>query len=53
MKKFTMQDVIDMGAELYDKKGFTREQIWQWLTILQDNDLAEFDLYAVYDLIVG
>lgn len=53
MKEFTTQDVINMGAELYDQKGFTRKQIWEWLNVLLDNDLADFNLERVYDLIVG
>ena len=27
MRKFTVQEVIDMGAELYDNKGFDRATI--------------------------
>lgn len=53
MKKFTAQDVIDMGVKLYEEKGFTRNQIYEWLCILQDNDLAEFNLQVTFDLIVG
>lgn len=51
--KFTTQDVIDMGADLYDNKGFTRESIRLFLSALLDNGCAEFDLERVYDLIVG
>ena len=54
MKKFTTQQVIDMGAKLYDEEGFTRSQIRAWLTILVNNGWAEeFDTEAIYDLIVG
>lgn len=54
--KFTAQDIIDMGAELYDNKGFSRIQIKQWLTILIDNgyvDLTDADAERLFDLIVG
>lgn len=52
-RKFTTQDVIDMGVELYDEKGFTRENVRTFLQCLLDNGKAEFDLERVYDLIVG
>ena len=58
MRKFTVQEVIDMGADLYDNKGFDRATIRKWLTILNDNDMIvekldsdRFD--SIYDLIVG
>ena len=50
---FTTQDVIDMGVELYDDKGFTRENIRIFLQCLLDNGKADFDLERVFDLIVG
>lgn len=53
MKKFTAQDVIDMGVELYENKGFTRENIKVWLTALVDNNLAEVDIERMFDIIVG
>lgn len=53
MKKFTTQEVINKGADLYDNKGFLRQFIWEWLKSLLDNGSAEFDLERVYDLIVG
>ena len=54
MKKFTKQQVINMGAELFDEKGFTREQIRMWLTILVNNGWTEdFDTERIFDLIVG
>jgi hypothetical protein len=53
MKKFTTQEVIKMGAELFDRDGFDRKQIWRWLAFLLDKNYAEFDLERVYDLIVG
>ena len=55
MKKFTGQDLIDMGAELYDNKGFTRHDIYTWLTVLFTNGcVAEgVDKSGVFDLIVG
>ena len=54
MKKFTTQQVINMGAKLYDEEGFTRSQIKAWLTILLNNGLAEdFDIERMFDIIVG
>ena len=54
MKKFTTQQVINMGAKLYDEEGFTRSQIRMWLTILLNNGLAEdFDIERMFDIIVG
>ena len=51
--KFTTQDVIDMGSDLYDNKGFTRETIRLWLQALIDNGYTDADFEKVYDLIVG
>ena len=53
MRKFTTQEVINMGADLYDNKGFTRESISIWLHALIDNGLADCDFDRIYDLIVG
>ena len=54
MKKFTGQEILDMGAELFDNCGFTRAQIRQWLTILVDNGhTEEINFEAIMDLIVG
>ena len=58
MRKFTTQEVIDMGAELYDNKGFDRATIRAWLKILNDTDMIDVKLSAdsfesLYDLIVG
>lgn len=53
---FTTQDVIDMASELYDDKGFTRENIRIFLTVLRDNgkwDAPGDTLERVYDMIVG
>jgi hypothetical protein len=53
-KKFTTQDVIDMGADLYDNYRFTREQIRMWLTILLNSGRTEsFEVEPIFDLIVG
>ena len=51
--KFTPQEVIDMGSDLYDNKGFTRETIRLWLQALIDNGYTDVDFERVYDLIVG
>lgn len=51
--KFTTQEVIDMGADFYDNKGFTRAAIKQWLIGLLDNGLADFDLERMFDIIIG
>ena len=51
--KFTTQQVIDRGAELYDNQGFTRPQIICWLKALLDNKLADFEFDRMFDLIVG
>ena len=53
IRKFTTQEVIDMGAKLYDEHGFTRPQIKRWLEALLDNELADFDLDMMFDIIVG
>lgn len=58
MRKFTVQEVIDMGAELYDNKGFDRATIRKWLECLNDNDMItkklDSDMFdRLYDLIVG
>jgi len=50
---YTTQDVVDMGADLYDNHGFTREAISKFLKALLDNGLAEFNYERVFDLIVG
>lgn len=54
-KKFSSQDVIDMGSILYDEFCFSREIIWKWLGILKENGKLEsgVDVDAVFDLIVG
>ena len=55
-EKFTTQDIIDMASELYDDKGFTRENIHIFLTCLRDNgkwDASQDTLERVYDMIVG
>lgn len=53
MYKFTTQEIIDMGAELFDKEGFSREQISKWLHILINNGCVDCDFDSVFDLIVG
>lgn len=53
--QFTTQDIIDMGASLFDK-GFTREQIHTCLVTWRDNgmwDATYAKLERVFDLIVG
>ena len=53
---FTTQDVIDMASELYDDKGFTRENIRIFLTVLRDNgkwDAPCDTIERVYDMVVG
>ena len=55
-KIFTTQDVIDMASELYDDKGFTRENIRTFLKVLMDNgkwDASGDTFERVYDMIVG
>ena len=54
--KFTTQDVIDMAADLYDNKGFTRGDIRIFLTVLQNHgqwDSTTADIDNVFDLVVG
>lgn len=54
--KFSTQDVIDMASDLYDNKGFTRENIHIFLSVLRNHgqwDATHDDLERVYDLIVG
>ena len=53
MRKFTTQEVINMGAELYEEKGFSREQIKFWLNALVNSDLADIDIERMFDIIVG
>lgn len=56
MKKFTTQEVIDMGAQLYDNRavtGFTRADIRKWLEGLLACECANFDFDAIFDLICG
>ena len=51
--KFTTQEVINMGAAMYDSREYTRADIKKWLTMLLDNHYAEFDIERMFDLIVG
>ena len=51
--KFTTQEVINMGADFYDNKGFTRAAVKVWLIGLLENGYAKFDLERIFDLIVG
>lgn len=53
LRKFTAQEVIKMGAVLYDEHGFTRAQIKHWLELLFDNGCTDCDIDRVFDLIVG
>lgn len=53
MKKFTTQEIIDMGAQLYDEGCFTRKQISDWLWALLTAGCAEFQFEPIFDLIVG
>ena len=52
--KLTIQNVIDAASDLYDNWGFGRARIRQFLEALLDSGKAEeFDIEAVFDLIVG
>ena len=54
--KFTAQDIIDMGAKLFDEDGFSRADIRIFMNTLRDNGMwdASADTFErVYDLIVG
>lgn len=51
--KYTAQDILDMGSDLYENRGFTRETIRLWLQALIDNGYTDVDFEKVYDLIVG
>lgn len=55
MKKFTAQDLIDMGADLFDNKGFSRQNTWIFLKALYDSGqtVEDIDIDRIYDLIVG
>ena len=53
MKEFTTQEIIDMGAQLYDHGGFDRNSIALWLKALLQSKCAEFDFDRIFDLIVG
>lgn len=53
MRKFTAQEVVNMGAALYDNHGFTRSDIYAFLTVLVDQNLADIDLPRIFDMIVG
>jgi hypothetical protein len=50
---FTTQEVINMGAEMYDTMRCSREIIKRWLVDLLGNGYASFDLERIFDLIVG
>lgn len=52
-KMFTAQDIIDMGADLYDNKGFSRADIKLWLVTLVSNGYADVDIERMFDIIVG
>lgn len=51
--KYTIQEVVDMGADMYDNKGCSRAVIKQWLMDLLDRGYASFDLDRIFDLIIG
>ena len=53
LEVFTTQDVIDMGADLHDNKGFSRADIKSWLVALANNGLATIDVDKAFDIIVG
>lgn len=53
MKKFTTQEIIDMGAQLYDSRCFDRAAIAMWLKAVLHSGCAEFDFDRIFDLIVG
>ena len=54
-ERFNAQDLIDMGADLFDNKGFDRQKIRLFLECLRDNGKTEpgIDIDTIYDLIVG
>lgn len=51
--RLTTHQVIDISAELYDIKGYTREQIRVFLQALLDSGCVNFDMERMFDLIVG
>lgn len=53
MRKFTAQEVITMGAKLYDNEGFSRFEIRTFLDTLVEHELADIDVNRAFDLIVG
>jgi hypothetical protein len=54
MKKiFTLQDILDMGAILFDTYNFTNDNIMAWLTSLKENGRTDCDIDNVFNLIVG
>ena len=55
MKKFTVQEVIDMGADLFDNYEFSKTGIEYWLREIVRRDLCEeeFDFNKIFELIAG
>jgi hypothetical protein len=53
MKKFTTQDIIDMGAQLYDSGVYDKLQVRKWLMDVLKAEIADFDLDRIWDLICG
>ncbi len=53
MGKFTTQEVINKGADMYDNLGYSRAFIKKWLEGLLRDGSAQFDLERIFDLIVG
>lgn len=54
-ERFSAQDLIDIGVELYDNQHFGRYEVYEVLKILKNNDKVENDVNIdfVFDMIVG
>ena len=51
---FTVQEIINMGADLYDNYNTPKAKIKSWLEIMHDNlSKEDFDIERVFDLICG
>lgn len=53
MKKYTNQEIIDMGAYFYDSGCFSRAEIKNWLMKLLATGTVDFDLDRMFDIIIG
>lgn len=53
LKKLTTQDIIDIAVDLYDNKGFNRNEIRTVLKGLLAYSGSSADIDRIFDLVVG